>query len=185
MTSAVIARRRFRAITLTVAGIATLVFLASVFVFGGYRINTTPSFPLGIWQIATLERPLQVGDTIFICPPAERPEFELARERQYLSTGICDGKFPPLIKTVVALPGQNVSVSGQEVYIDGHRLAHSKIMKRDGQGRPMTAYDGGEVPPDTVFLHSDYVASYDSRYFGPIPTKGILGLAKEIFTFTP
>jgi len=35
----------------------------------GFRINTTPSQPLGLWRIVTLDRPPVVGDLVFICPP--------------------------------------------------------------------------------------------------------------------
>jgi len=37
----------------------------------------------------------------------------------------------------------------------------------------------------TLFLHSDFVGSYDSRYFGPLPAEGTLGLAQEVLTFAP
>lgn len=162
---------------LAVGGIAAAGFL------GGYRINTTPSFPLGLWRIEELSREVRVGDTLFICPPANSPAIELARERLYLPAGLCNGGMAPLIKTVVALPGQTVIIKGGEVAIDGERLAHSSIQAKDGQGRPLTAYTGGIVPADALFVHSDYVASYDLRYFGPIPAGGVLGLATPVFIF--
>ena len=56
---------------------------------------------------------------------------------------------------------------------------------RDGSGRELTPDTGGVVPPDTLFLFSTFRGSYDSRYFGPIPAAGVLGLAKPVFTFTP
>ena len=49
----------------------------------------------------------------------------------------------------------------------------------------MTPWSGGIVPKGELFLHSDFVGSYDSRYFGPLPADGILGLARETLTFTP
>lgn len=176
--------KRF-AIRVLVAGIVLIGGIASVFAVGGYRINTTPSFPLGLWQIEPLRRDIAIGDTVFICPPMDREPFQLARERAYLPHGLCDGGVAPLIKTVVAVSGQIVTIRGSQVYIDGHELGASSILAKDGQGRPMIAYAGGIVPPRSVFIHSDFVASYDSRYFGPIPARGILGLAKPVVTFTP
>ncbi|MBB4116372.1 type IV secretory pathway protease TraF [Rhizobium sp. BK226] len=46
-------------------------------------------------------------------------------------------------------------------------------------------YAGGIVPPGYLFLHSSFEGSYDSRYFGPVPDAGILGLARPVFTFDP
>jgi conjugative transfer signal peptidase TraF len=159
--------------------------LTSALALGDYRINTTPSFPLGVWQIAPLDRPVEIGDTVFICLSDHANRFVEARQRGYLPSGLCASGLAPLIKTVVAMPGQSITVHGAEVLVDGVPLAHSTILARDGNNRPMRAYTGGIVPPDHVFLHSDFVASYDSRYFGPVAAKGILGLAKPVFTFAP
>ncbi|WP_436003827.1 S26 family signal peptidase [Rhizobium sp. LjRoot30] len=49
----------------------------------------------------------------------------------------------------------------------------------------MTLHAGGVVPPGTVFLHSEFPGSFDSRYFGPLPMDGILGLAREVWTDAP
>ncbi|WP_306150470.1 MULTISPECIES: conjugative transfer signal peptidase TraF [unclassified Roseibium] len=157
--------------------------IATAGIFGGYRINTTPSVPLGLWRIEALPREVRVGDTVFICPPSDAPEIKLARDRLYLPAGLCKGGMAPLIKTVVALPGQTIAIEGGQVVIDGVRLTQSTIQTTDGQGRTLTAHAGGAVPAGALFVHSDYVASFDSRYFGPIPARGILGLAREVFTF--
>jgi conjugative transfer signal peptidase TraF len=149
----------------------------------GFRINLTPSYPLGLWRIETLNRDVQVGDRIFICPPLTEA-FRQARERGYMRRGLCTGWLSPLIKTVVALPGQSIEI-GTSVAIDGLALPQSAIQPRDGSGRVLMPDPGGVVPPDTLFLFSTFRGSYDSRYFGPIPAAGVLGLAKPVFTFTP
>ena len=149
----------------------------------GFRINLTPSYPLGLWRIETLNRDVRVGDRIFICPPLTET-FRQARERGYVRRGFCPGWLSPLIKTVVAVPGQSVEI-GASVAIDGLALPQSAVQPRDGSGRELTPDPGGVVPPDTLFLFSTFRGSYDSRYFGPIPSAGILGLAKPVFTFRP
>jgi len=180
-------RRKDRRGALLILSFAGMVVggIAAAGTFGGYRINTTPSFPLGLWRIEALSREVNVGDTLFICPPADAPAIKLARERLYLPAGLCEGGIAPLIKTVVALPGQTIAIEGDQVAIDGARLAHSSIQEADGQGRALTAFTEGVVPVGALFVHSDYVASFDSRYFGPIPAGGVLGLAREVFTFQP
>ena len=130
-----------------------------------------------------LSRAISIGDRIFICPPLTE-EFRRARERGYLRRGFCPDWLSPLIKTVVALPGQSIEI-GASVVIDGVNLQRSAVQPNDGSGRPITPYAGGVVPPGFLFLHSPFKGSYDSRYFGPIPADGVLGLATPILTFVP
>ncbi|CAH1648058.1 hypothetical protein CHELA40_20012 [Chelatococcus asaccharovorans] len=104
------------------AGAATLGILAVAAVgwLGGYRINTTPSYPLGLWRIEALGHPAVIGDLVFICPPLT-PAFAMAFERGYIRRGLCPGRFSPLIKTVVAAEGQSVDI-GAHVSIDGRHV---------------------------------------------------------------
>ncbi|MGV1793637.1 conjugative transfer signal peptidase TraF [Rhizobium sp. A37_96] len=151
--------------------------------FAGLRINLTPSEPLGLWRIVGINRPVARDDLVFVCPPAT-PGFAAAFERGYLRRGLCPGGFAPLIKTVAALAGQRVE-TGVNVVIDGAPLAHSSIRASDGAGRALQPYAGGIVPPGFVFLFSPYETSYDSRYFGPVPADGVLGLARPLLVFDP
>ena len=150
---------------------------------GGLRVNLTPSEPLGFWQIMPLDGPVVVGEVVFVCPPGTAG-MRNALERGYLRRGLCPGGFAPLIKTVVAVAGDVVDL-GQSVSIDGKMISGSRIMKKDGMGRDLSAYAGGVVPPGKVFLYSAFPGSFDSRYFGPLPVSSILGLAREVWTFVP
>ncbi|NTD85696.1 conjugative transfer signal peptidase TraF [Agrobacterium tumefaciens] len=157
--------------------------LAAIAYFGGFRLNLTPSEPLGLWRIMALQRPVEVGDLVFICLPATA-SFEEARRRGYVRSGLCPSGFAPLIKTVAALPGQHVEI-GANVTVDGRPLASSIVRASDGEGRPITPFKTGTVPPGNLFLHSSFASSYDSRYFGPVPDTGLLGLARPVLTFHP
>lgn len=152
-------------------------------IVGGFRINLTPSEPLGLWHIVALDRPPSPGDVIFICPPTT-PIMREARERGYLRSGTCPGCVAPLIKTVIAIAGQHVEI-GARVTIDGRPIALSSLAERDGNGRPMKPFPGGIVADESVFLYSPFRSSYDSRYFGPLPASGILGLAQPVLTYAP
>jgi conjugative transfer signal peptidase TraF len=173
-----------RRLLLFLAGLGGVIAaLAAIAYFGGFRLNLTPSEPLGLWRIVAPQRPVETGDLVLICPPPIA-SFEEARRRGYVRLGLCPGGFAPLIKTVAALPGQHVEI-GANVTVDGKPLASSIVRVSDGEGRPITPFRTGIVPLRNLFLHSSFASSYDSRYFGPLPDTGLLGLARPVLTFDP
>ncbi|MFA7416821.1 MAG: conjugative transfer signal peptidase TraF [Rhizobium sp.] len=174
-------RRKAGRILLAAAALTGLLLVAAT--SGGFRINMTPSEPLGLWRIVTLDRPPVVGDLVFICPP-DTEAMRAARLRGYLRSGLCPGGLAPLIKTVIATSGQSVEIESH-VRVDGVLIASSAMARSDGKGRSLSPFAGGTIPADTVFLYSSFVGSYDSRYFGPLPVSGILGLAQEVLTYAP
>ncbi|MFG1428874.1 conjugative transfer signal peptidase TraF [Roseixanthobacter glucoisosaccharinicivorans] len=174
-------RRNLISILTAGAAIATGIVIAGW--WAGLRINMTRSFPLGLWRIEALDRPAAVGDRIFICPPVT-VKFEQALERGYIRRGSCPGGLSPLIKTVAAIAGQQIDVADR-VSIGGHPLPDSDVRHTDAAGHPLTPFAGGIVPAGELYLHSNYAGSYDSRYFGPVPSTGLLGLARPVFTFDP
>lgn len=174
---------RIRPFLVISAPLAMLGALAVVCLLSGTRVNLTPSYPIGLWHIEPLPREVAVGDRIFICPPPNAV-FVVARERGYLGQGLCPGWFSPLIKTVMAVSGQHVVIAGH-VTIDGTHIDHSSVRQVDGQGRGLTPATSGTVPPDQLFLFSEFAGSYDSRYFGPIPAAGVLGLAQPLLAIEP
>jgi len=78
-----------------------------------------------------------------------------------------------LIKRVMGLPGERVTVADGRVYIDGVLLEEPYLSQPTlGQGRSWL------VPPLSVFVMGDNRgASRDSRIFGPVPMDQILGRA--------
>ena len=175
--------RSRRALAILGIGAAVVTGLFALGYIGGLRINLTPSYPLGIWRILPLDREVAVGDLVMICPPPTAA-FTLARQRGYLRSGLCPGWLSPLIKIVVATHGQRVEIAGA-VSIDDIPLASSELRAADAEGRALLPYAGGVVPPGHIFLHSDFAGSYDSRYFGPVPAAGVLGLAHPVLTIHP
>ena len=177
-----IARRRRAAITLSISA-GLLALLALIGLLGSYRINLTPSEPLGLWQIVPLDRSPDVGDLVFICLP-DGAGMREAKARGYLRSGLCPGRVAPLIKSVIAVAGQRVDIAA-EVTIDGRTVPASALARKDGKDRPLTPFPGGVVPRGQVFLYSSFAGSFDSRYFGPVPARGVLGLAREVLTYAP
>lgn len=172
-----------RRVVIVLSAVVAPILMFTTFYGFGFRLNLTPSYPLGLWRIVPLNRPVATGDLVFICPP-ENAAFSQALERGYVRRGLCSGWLSPLIKTVVALPGEHVAIDAG-VTIDGSVLAHSDIRSTDAEGRALSSWSGGIVPTGHLFLHSIFAGSYDSRYFGPISAAGVLGLARPILTVSP
>ncbi|MEX2697495.1 conjugative transfer signal peptidase TraF [Rhizobium mongolense] len=129
-------------VVLSMAAVAAILLVVTA-VAGGYRVNLTPSEPLGLCRIIPLHRPAAVDDLLFICPP-ETTEMQEARVRGYLRSGSCPGGVAPLIKTVIAVAGQNAEI-GASVSVDGRKVSSSSLALRDGKGRPLTPFPSGIV----------------------------------------
>jgi signal peptidase I len=87
------------------------------------------------------------------------------------------GEETPLIKRVVALPGETVEVRDGQVFIDGQLLEESWITQLGGPNYPPTL-----VPPLHIFVLGDNrPCSRDSRYFGPVPADQVMGRAWLIY----
>lgn len=147
----------------------------------GLRVNLTDSYPLGVWRLET-GSDYQRGAMVIACPP-ERVA-ALAKHRGYLTNGACPGGVPPLLKRVVAVAGDRVSVGLQGVSVNGEPIANSRPLVADAGGRQMPAVEGGEVAPGTVWLMSDSnPKSFDSRYFGAVEASRIKGVATPLLVW--
>lgn len=176
-------RQRRGAGAILAAGSVAAAVIAGGAWIGSLRLNLTPSEPLGLWRIVPLDRPAVAGDLVFICPPAGAVS-AFGLERGYFRRGLCAGGAAPLIKTIAATAGSRILVDA-DVAIDGVVLPRSRLSPADGEGRSLSPWSGGVAPPGQLFLHSSFAGSYDSRYFGPVPEAGLLGLARPVLVVDP
>ena len=97
-----------------------------------------------------------------------------------------EGGREPLIKRVVGLPGDKVSVHHGKLFLNGEPQDEPYVVNRACvRGAPRTCSFGPvKVPEGHVFVMGDNRArSYDSRFFGPVPDDDMIGEA--LFRFWP
>jgi signal peptidase I len=86
-----------------------------------------------------------------------------------------------LVKRVIALPGQTIYSSGNNIYVNGHLLSEPYLPSYDPLGPPIpdaTSQHPYRVPPGDFYVLGDNRAiSCDSRYWGPITGSSIVGKA--------
>src|SRR6516165_2898153 len=136
--------------------------------------NASESVPIGLYRVQPAGK-LTVTDLVVAVPPEPLATFLV--EGGYLPRGV------PLIKRLLALPGQTVCRKGLAIMVDGIEMGMAR--ERDSRGRRLPAWqDCRIVSKDEVFLMNwDEPASLDGRYFGPIPLHAIVGRAKPVWTF--
>lgn len=134
--------------------------------------NASASAPTGLYRIQSQDRP-RVGDLIVITPPSRTAD--LMARRRYLPAGL------PLLKHVAALAGARVCRRGLAVTIDGRRTALARA--RDRAGRALPVWRGcRRIPSGAIFVLNDAPDSFDSRYFGALPARNLLGTAHPLLT---
>jgi signal peptidase I len=170
-------RRRWITETVTIVVVAVVIaILLRTFVVATYSI------PSG-----SMEPTLQVNDRILVdklsydfhgVGRADIVVFSTPKNEH------CAG--PPvanLVKRVIGLPGETISLSGGQVYINGHLLSEPWLTAAAAHStdpgpssKPYALAHPFKVPAGDVFVMGDNrTESCDSRYWGPIPKSTIVG----------
>lgn len=161
-------------------GAIGIVVVAHAFAsWAGILINTTPSMPLGFY--VTSSDPS--APVAAICPP--EPYASFARRRGYRTAGSCADGATPLMKPIVAQAGDIVELSPEGISVNGTTVPNTQPLTYDSTGRPLTPWTFGRftVSPGSVWVASSHHRrSYDSRYFGPIPTSCIRSHVRPLLT---
>ena len=155
------------------AGLYKLCFLA------GLRFNATGSLPMGIYAVSTAA----TANLVEFCPPESCSRLSVVRG--YRSPGNCPDGDDPLLKPVVAKPGDTVVFAESGLQVNGILLRNTAPRRWDSRGRPLWHYPFGtyRVSADSVWVASTYhPLSFDSRYFGPIPIRTIRNHLRPFLT---
>ncbi len=164
--------KRFRLVREVIETIVltVLMFLVIRFAVQNFNVEGTSMEPrlhngelILVDKWTYLFHPPQRGDVIvFIAPPVPSEDF---------------------VKRIIGVPGDHITINNTTVSVNGVTLNETYVAPID-QGNPY--YDGTiknwTVPPNSYFvLGDDRVRSDDSRAWGFVPTKNIIGRAALVY----
>jgi len=132
--------------------------------------NASPSAPIGLYLIE--KRRPDIAEIAIL----RSPEWAtiLADERSYLPSSAL------LLKPVAARNGDTVCRFGRFVFINGRLRALA--LRHDQMKRNLPAWGGClKLDNGQIFVLSKHKDSFDSRYFGPIADRNVVGVGKLIF----
>jgi conjugative transfer signal peptidase TraF len=158
--------------------VSLIAVVALVILGSGLRVNFTPSMPLGIYRLEPLPTGgVERGMFVAVCAPPNADE--LGRRRGYLSTGPCPDDTEMLLKAVPGVPGDDIEVSVSGIAVNRCALPHSAQLRFDRAGRPLLRWSPAyyHLGRGQVWLYADDDRSWDSRYFGPVPTANVVARA--------
>jgi len=138
-----------------------------------YIWNASNSVPIGLYRLQSAAR-LTITELVAVQPP--EPLATFLDSNGYLPIGV------PMLKRVLALPGQTVCRKALAVVVDG--IESGQARERDGRGRPLPVWQGCRVigEGELFVMNWQSADSLDSRYFGPIPTSSVVGQAIPVWT---
>jgi signal peptidase I len=134
----------------------TILILLSLFTTGivgifyvfGLTVNLTNSMPLGIYQFSHENNTIAKNDLVVFHIPLKSEQ---------------------LLKKVVAVENDHITVTQDGVFLNGAFVANSKIFHFDSKGHPLTPkLLDKTLAKGEIFAMGEHIQSYDSRYFGTV-----------------
>ncbi len=143
-----------------------------MFLIGNFKIPTTSMVPT-----------LKVGDrllsnnVIYKIRPPKRGEVVIFKYPE-------DPK-RDFVKRMIALPGERVMIKDGRIYVNGKEVLDAKVASRYYYSEGFYGNEWEtEVPVDGYYVLGDNsINSKDSRYWGFVPKKNLVG--KALFTYWP
>ncbi|MDD3726428.1 MAG: signal peptidase I [Candidatus Ratteibacteria bacterium] len=149
-----------------------IALLIRAFLIGNFKIPSTSMVP----TLKVGDRLLS-NDVIYKIRPPKRGEVVIFKYPE-------DPK-RDFVKRMIGLPGEKVMIKDGMIFINGKVVEEESISRRYYYSEGF--YGNGEeveVPPDSYYVLGDNsINSRDSRYWGFVPKKNLVG--KALFTYWP
>jgi len=155
----------------------TFIIIANYF---GILINVSQSMKPGLYIKSTGQ--IRHGDIVAFCLP--EPYKTSGLKKFYIQKGSkCDGA-TPLIKEVIAIPGDHINLQEHYIEVNGSYLLY-RTFYQDSKGKKLEIYPRGDYQNTTGywFIGANANNSWDSRYWGPISKNHILFKLKPLIVW--
>jgi conjugative transfer signal peptidase TraF len=138
----------------TLLALSGLAIFAMTAKSSGIVLNATGSMPGTVYKVGRGEK----GSLASLCSPIPHPS---------IGHGSCPDGSMPLIKRVVGVGGDLVTVTDDGVEINGQPVPNSRPLDLDTQGQALPHVRGIFVlKQGEIWTAGEHSNSFDSRYFG-------------------
>ncbi|WP_407114124.1 S26 family signal peptidase [Bradyrhizobium sp. LMG 9283] len=165
---------RMKTLTATFGAAAAIVATLALEPLPLYIWNASASVPIGLYRLRPTKS-FHVTELVAVQPP--EPLATFLDLNGYLPVGV------PMLKRILALPGQTVCRIGLTISVDD--IAMGVARDRDGRGRPLPKWQGCRVVGDGELFLMNWQShdSLDGRYFGFLPASAVIGRALPVWTW--
>ncbi|MCB2181340.1 MAG: signal peptidase I [Desulfobulbaceae bacterium] len=166
--------KKFRGLILGCITLGFIVLVSVKNIHPEFVVNMTESMPVGLYFVVKNSSPVH-GD-IVVFPPPEMTR-KMIYQRHWLPR-----KRGFLLKPVIALPGDYVCTNDDEFVVNDESFGN--ILEEDRKGRELPKFTYCDtVNDEEIFVGVNKENSFDSRYFGPLSSKEIVGRAMPVITW--
>lgn len=166
-----------RTVVILVASLSVIPLAGIIFWGSGIIFTYTGSLPIGFYRIVANSGPVHRGNIVSFCLPGKVAE--MGRQRGYLRRGFCANGSEALIKRVIAVPGDTVILADHFIVVNGVRInmaypASTEVI--DKAHLPVYRFiqkGTYQAKGYWVYGFGDPLYSWDSRYYGGVPTGNI------------
>jgi conjugative transfer signal peptidase TraF len=166
--------RRLTTLTTMLGSAAALITPIVLEITPIYVWNASGSVPIGLYRLQPADN-LFVTELVAVQPP--EPLATFLDLNGYLPAGV------PMLKRVMAIPGQTVCRSGLTVSVEAIEMGAAQ--DRDSRDRPLPNWQGCHVVSEGELFVMNWqsAASLDGRYFGFLPASSVIGRALPVWTW--